>query len=387
VARQPKEVAVAAEIRGEARPGLSAGAALPLPDLEKLLAPISGAQPAGEWLRYDPLFDQIREARREEDPDLPQGVWKTEVKKANWPEVARLASEALEGRSKDLQLAGWLTEAWTRLHGFAGAQLGVRLLSGLCEGFWDEVHPRPQNGDLEVRLSPLVWLDSYLAQALRQVPVTRPETEDGELLCWLDWETLLHRSKVARRDTPGGRRPEEGPTSDPSRFTVSVSLTGSVFYLELEHQLEGLRQSTADLGNLLQQRAGDEAPSLAQSRELQDRLRRFVLGVLRQRREEETTMAEPAANPRPLEPSRLESAEDGIFTSAGPIKSRAEAYRRLAEAADYLSRTEPHSPTPYLVRRAVAWGGMTVTELLQELLADNADLKTVFKLLGLAKQT
>ncbi|MCB1033146.1 MAG: type VI secretion system protein TssA, partial [Acidobacteria bacterium] len=69
--------------------------------------------------------------------------------------------------------------------------------------------------------------------------------------------------------------------------------------------------------------------------------------------------------------------------SGGAIRSRAEAYRRLSEAADYLARTEPHSPTPYLVRRAVSWGSMTVTELLKELLADKSDLTTVFKLLGI----
>jgi type VI secretion system protein ImpA len=55
----------------------------------------------------------------------------------------------------------------------------------------------------------------------------------------------------------------------------------------------------------------------------------------------------------------------------------------LAEAAEYLGRTEPHSPVPYLVRRAVGWGNFTLAELLQELLADKADLRTINKLLGI----
>ena len=49
--------------------------------------------------------------------------------------------------------------------------------------------------------------------------------------------------------------------------------------------------------------------------------------------------------------------------SAGPIQSRAEAYKRLGEAADYLIKAEPHSPVPYLVKRAVAWGNMSFGEL------------------------
>jgi type VI secretion system protein ImpA len=64
-----------------------------------------------------------------------------------------------------------------------------------------------------------------------------------------------------------------------------------------------------------------------------------------------------------------------------PIRSRAEAYRRLAEVADYLIRTEPHSPAPYLIRRAISWGGMTLEQLLPELVANEPALKDLERLL------
>ena len=73
--------------------------------------------------------------------------------------------------------------------------------------------------------------------------------------------------------------------------------------------------------------------------------------------------------------------------ASGPIRSRAEAYQGLSEIADYLTKIEPHSPTPYLIRRAVAWGDMSLAELLQELVGDNpANLKTVYSLLGIKEQ-
>ncbi|HYN21582.1 MAG TPA: type VI secretion system protein TssA, partial [Thermoanaerobaculia bacterium] len=68
---------------------------------------------------------------------------------------------------------------------------------------------------------------------------------------------------------------------------------------------------------------------------------------------------------------------------SGGVSSRSEAYQRLAEAADYLLRTEPHSPVPYLIRRAVSWGNLSLAELLQELLQKNADLPTLYTLLGI----
>lgn len=71
--------------------------------------------------------------------------------------------------------------------------------------------------------------------------------------------------------------------------------------------------------------------------------------------------------------------------SSGPIRNRAEAYRRLNEAAEYLLRTEPHSPTPYLIKRAVSWGRLPLGELLQELVNDNSDLQAIYTLLGMNK--
>ena len=72
-------------------------------------------------------------------------------------------------------------------------------------------------------------------------------------------------------------------------------------------------------------------------------------------------------------------------SSSGVIASRAEAYLKLREAADFLMRTEPHSPVPYLIRRAISWGNLSLGELLEELLHKNADLATVYTLLGIKK--
>jgi type VI secretion system protein ImpA len=85
----------------------------------------------------------------------------------------------------------------------------------------------------------------------------------------------------------------------------------------------------------------------------------------------------------PVDPS-LQTPDEAIESGAlsvGPIRSRAEAYRRLAEAADYLIKTEPHSPVPYLVKRAIGWGGMNLQDLLPELVRNNSELSEIYRLL------
>ena len=73
--------------------------------LEQLLLPISDVCPQGEDMAYSALFDEIREARRADDPALAQGDWEAAPKRAEWPRVRQLCEEALSRRSKDLQIA------------------------------------------------------------------------------------------------------------------------------------------------------------------------------------------------------------------------------------------------------------------------------------------
>ena len=56
-------------------------------DMERLLIPIPGDNPAGEFLRYEETYDRIKGAR-EEETDLPQGVWERPLKKADWSVVS-----------------------------------------------------------------------------------------------------------------------------------------------------------------------------------------------------------------------------------------------------------------------------------------------------------
>src|ERR1051325_2681596 len=93
-------------------------------DLESPLSPISAESPSGESLRYEGTYDRIRAARREDDPRLSRGIYEAEPKRADWRPVEALAVEALATRTKDLQIAAWLTEAWTKLYGLAGAREG-----------------------------------------------------------------------------------------------------------------------------------------------------------------------------------------------------------------------------------------------------------------------
>src|ERR1035437_8743518 len=143
-----------------------------MPLREDILNPIAGDNPGGQSLRYAPVYDKIKEARREDD-ELAQGAWQHERKVADWVQVSKLCQDAIATQSKDLQLAVWLCEAQLKREGIRGFCEGVGLCHGLLDKFWDTLYPELDDGDAEQRAAPLDWLGSRVIVAIKSVPLCR----------------------------------------------------------------------------------------------------------------------------------------------------------------------------------------------------------------------
>jgi type VI secretion system protein ImpA len=345
-------------------------------DVATLLAPISPDRPAGEWLRYEGTYDKIQDARREDDPNLPQGIWKTAQKRASWAAVARLCQEALRTRSKDLQIGAWLLEAWLHHYGYRGLVEGLRLLHGLCANFWEGLFPALDPEDPSFRTAPLEWVDQKIPLQLKLLQLTRPpDGEDARPYSFSDWELALHRGQ--------SERAEEDPSAvNEARFLASASLTPRPVLTAAAADLADAQDAIAALEALLDERLGWQSSSLLQLRDTTQSMRHLLAQLTG------TTSAQapeewPAEKDAPEDEPMAGSQDPGEGGARGPIRSRAEAYQRLQEAAEYLLRTEPHSPTPYLVKRAVAWGNKGLGDLLAEIMASGQDLQAIYQLLGI----
>ena len=60
--------------------------------------------------------------------------------------------------------------------------------------------------------------------------------------------------------------------------------------------------------------------------------------------------------------------------------------RRLTEAAEYIRRTEPQSPVPLLVFRAVGWARMPLQGWLAEVVKDESALGSILELLAVKRE-
>jgi type VI secretion system protein ImpA len=345
-------------------------------EVQDLVQPIPGANPAGESLRYKGTYDSIADARREDDPSLSQGIYKSTLKRADWTTVEAICVEALTNRSKDLQIAGWLLEAWLHLHGFAGVTNGLRLLAGLCEQFWDHLYPALEVNDLEGRLAPFEWIEQKLTLKLKQIPLTLPGNAINESYSYVDWESACHFENLAMKDPRALQEALAKINPTVATFRTALTATDLGFHLELGQDLNEALESCLAVEQVLDQKCGKDAPGLRQFKEALSLIQQLVSHDLHARDQQVAAVTEG------LDPVEAAAPEDELWSS-GPIRGRADAYRRLSEAADYLLRTEPHSPTPYLVMRAVEWGNMSLPELLQQIVRNEGEMDEIDRLLRL----
>jgi type VI secretion system protein ImpA len=347
-----------------AAPGRFIMTAPALLDFPVLLAPIAGDDPSGSPVPPETRH-QLEEARREDNPDdyAPGDPMRPETfRKADWAGIVRLAEDTLRNASKDLLVAARLTEALVQLHGFPGLRDGSRLLRELVDECWDRLRPPVEDGDLEVRAGPFFWLDdpdkgARFPTTLRRVPLVFGE--EGQAYGWLEW-----------RHSQAGT----GPVSRED-FDRAVAATPAERVAEAAEALRESREELQLLTGSLAERMGAVAPGLAGIHRALEECQHLAQQILH-RKGPAPGEAAPGGQEGPA------GAADGASPSRAAV-TRAEAYRQLAQAADLLQRLEPHSPIPYLVRRAVELGALPFPQLMKALIRDANVLGELSRELGI----
>jgi len=334
-----------------------------MPLRNDLLDPIPGENPSGENLRYAPVYDKIKEARRQDD-DAPQGEWQFERKTADYPQIIQLAGEALATKSKDLQLAAWLTEALLKTESFAGLLAGLNLVRGLIEQFWDVLYPEIEDGDLELRAGPLDWLGSRQDSALRSLPLTRKG------MSWFQFkEARAVGYEADTADDPARQEVRAHAVAEGKKtgedWDQAFNATSKSFYQDLESTLESILETTVSLSRLCEEKYGDDAPSFGPLRTTIEEIRHTVHGLLQKKQEAEPDKA-ASAGPEAAAGEEPE-AEPQPAAAAGPTKPRGKALapgpedrdgavQQIIGVADYLRRQNASDVTPYLLLRGLRFG-------------------------------
>lgn len=358
-------------------------------NFEALLTPVSEEKPAGEYLRYSGIYDEISEARRA-DKDVPQGEWQTEVKYADYRKVIGLAVPALEKDTKDLQIAAWLSEALVKEHGFIGLRDSLKLLVGFQEKFWETLHPEVDEGDMEGRANAIAWMELQTSFALKQAKITGyngysfVDYEDSKRFDIPDNIDSLDSTEQARYNELRAQAEKENRVTA-NKWRAEMAQTRRAFYEELNFLIEECWTGYNDINRVIEEKFDrNQAPGLNNLKKALDDVHTQVKKFLEEKRAAEPDEAtDEAAEGEIIEgEGGVMVKVAGVATASGAIQSRQDALKRLGDIADFFRKTEPHSPISYLLLRAVKWGNMPLESWLQDVIKDETVIFQIRQTLG-----
>jgi type VI secretion system protein ImpA len=364
------------------------------------LTPISDDNPVGEELRYVPVdakrgiswHDEIREAARE-------NLYEQTPKYSDWPKVFDLTTKALTKLTKDWQIAAWMAEALVKHDRFdrlAGLRDGTKLMRGLLEQYWDSLYPivELEDGDDPFlgRSNIIAAFSDSLSIAVKKIPLTSNQLSlNYNFLQWLD---------ARKFDIPDGSDENDEKIAELlAQANGEGKITSKDWRLaenatSYEHvlgRLEVIKECREELTLLdelmdekFQRQVGNrvqrENPGVKALSQALDEIHDLVAGIEEKKRPIVVIDDDGASNGDGVIGN---GAGQGLNITAGAVRSRQEALKRLEEVARYFRQTEPHSPVAFLVQRAVRWGNMDLNSWLDDVIKDQGVLANLRETLGL----
>jgi type VI secretion system protein ImpA len=360
-----------------------------LPDLGAMLVPIEGEAPAGVDLRADESptapIRNLRDARKTatQAERRREGQDESEVETGlvpEWKIILDQVPNLIATKSKDLELAAWLSEALLRTNGLPGLAHGFRLISGLVTAFWPGTFPPAEDGDQYEMVRPIAQLNGESAEGtlfapLRRLTVTRGSTGTSFAV----WQ---HENAFALAQKPADIRDKRIAEGALTIETIeqSANATPVAFFLDLIAGTTEALAAVAELDTILTEKAGAAAPSFSRLREflqqLQETARNLGRNVLPPPGSETTEAAAQTGSDGAVASG---GSGGGISLASGDaLKNREAALSALQQIADFFRRTEPHSVLSYTLQDAVRRARLSLPELMAELLSDDSVRKQFF---------
>ncbi len=344
-------------------------------NLDAILAPLPGASPCGDDLSFDTAFDDILELRREDDPTLAQGAWVRELQRADWPGVVAMGTNLLTTRTKDLRLAGWWLDASARVSGWRGLADGLELVEGLCARYWDDLHPRAEGDDHEVRIGNLAWLLGRVEAMAQAAPVVGA----GDERCGLaDVRAARLRATRPVRDDETAHDREQRERDD--RVQHGLRLLDARTIGELDADARRAQQALRALEVIVDRELGADGPAFGAARQAID----DAVGEFERMRRDSGGAVVPSVAASPTSAVAQPESMSPLSTTIarGMPGTRSEALAQLRLVAEFFRRTEPHSPVAYLADKAAQWGDMPLHTWLRSVMREPSALAHLEELLG-----
>jgi type VI secretion system protein ImpA len=266
----------------------------------------------------------------------------------------------LLARNRDLRvfvLAGKLSLLNRDIAGFAGC-LGI--IAGNLAEHWDEVHPRPEDGDLIMR--------EVALQSLDDMPTVVLPLQHAPLFTGRRSGPLAFRSQLVATGDVRLVEGEEHP--DASAIQAALGDADLDALTATLAQARAMKDALAQIQALWIEKAGyDQAVSFPRLSVLVDQIIAFLDAAVRRRAPGQGVAPASAAGSGP-DPGRAPAGSSDTGQACSSILQVKDA---LAGCLAYFRRIEPSSPAVLLIGQAQQLIGKSLIEVIQIMFPDHVD--------------
>ena len=123
--------------------------------------------PCGINAKYEPSFEALEAELAKQESLSAETV--------DWKEVKALATDLLQNTTKDYLVACYLTHSLTITEGYLGLLIGIKILEGITQNYWQESFPPAKR--LRARKTAIEWLVEKTNQHIESTPPTNNDNE------------------------------------------------------------------------------------------------------------------------------------------------------------------------------------------------------------------
>ncbi|MEG0722671.1 MAG: type VI secretion system protein TssA [Akkermansia sp.] len=321
-------------------------------NIEKYCTALSTESPCGENMEYDPRFLTLQELA-EGTPERQMGDSIIPPTEPDWKTLSK-TTHILMTQTRDLRIAVFHTAALLATSGFQGLLDGLSIIDKLCADFWDELWPIPDDGDVQERISSLIFLS----------PMPAGFDANMSVLHLIKDQALCHSQSLGSyclRDIQMG--------------TIDTKLIRAAFLDTPQEVLQSTRELIQKIKETLksirecfishQQGTPDFQLLIDTCNEIISCYNSNSSDSAQLSTESESSTVEyPDASQTQVTTSVSYHNSSG---GSDLIESRQDASRLLMKVCAYFEAYEPSSPVPYFLKRAIRSIGLNFMDLVADI--------------------
>lgn len=307
------------------------------------------------------IYDDIKDAKFEEDDKVSFGIWERDLKKADWQKTLKLCLEALETQSKDLQIVGWLMESLTVLEGFNGILKSIEILDKFINKFWNICYPRNEDNssDEEQKIRILTWIYNTIEKRSRFIPLFKSNI-DISIYAYdyaVEMKNTIIRDPNSAADVFNSATKMNMKTLEEIQNIINTSDLSELEYLK--NIIDSIMKACLNLKESISKFINQPESVFSALLNNISKIKKIILS-------RNTTNADSSKQIE-IKPYKT-SERDAIYDEINMLSQR-------------LAIIEKHSPSSYILNLVVSWKNKSLLEIIDDIKTGSSESHKLLKFL------